>query len=107
MQIKITFRSMDHSDAIEKYVRAEIEKFGQLFNREGGPINISVVLEAHREKHYFIAEFIVDSSDYHAVTRAEGADMYTMINDAAHKMTQELIKQKGKLLEKQDHRHGR
>ena len=98
---------MDHSDAIEKYVRVEIAKFDQLFNREGGPTTVEVVLEAHHEKHYFIAEFIVNSSNYHAVTRAQGADMYTMINDAAHKMKEELMKQKGKLLEKKDHRHGR
>jgi len=107
MNIKITFRSMDHSDAIEQYIHDEIEKFSPLLERENSPVNVSVVLEPHSTKHYFIAEFIVDSPDYHAVSNAEGHDMYTAINDAAHKMTEELGKQKGKMLEKRDHRHGR
>jgi len=105
MQIKITFKSTDHSDAIEQHVRAEIAKFESLFKRDGGPISVEVIVQAHHEKHYATAEFLIHSSDYRAVAHAQGPDMYVIIHEAARKAFQEIIKQKGKLSDKQDHRH--
>ncbi|MBV8661108.1 MAG: ribosome-associated translation inhibitor RaiA [Candidatus Dependentiae bacterium] len=94
MYKKITFRSMDHSDAIEKHVLDKAEKLDKFFKREPAPVDIEIILEAHREKHYFKAEVIVTSKNYHLVAHSEGSDMYAMIDDAMHKMIREIANKK-------------
>jgi len=104
MQIKISFHALDKTAEIEKYVRAEIETFEQLFKRESGKIAINVMLQGHTKENDFTVEFVVKSSEYHAVARVKGTDIYATIHDATHNITQQIIKQKGKILDKEHHR---
>lgn len=94
MNKKITFRSMDYSQAIEEHVLNKAEKFDKFFKREPLPVDIEIVLEAHREKHYFKVEIIVHSKNYHLVAHSEGDDMYVMIDEAVHKMVREIAHKK-------------
>ena len=104
MQKKITFRSMDHSDAIERYAFEKIAKLDKFFKREPSPIVINIVLEAHRVHHYFIAELKVKSLHYDFVARAEGSDMYSMIDDTVHKMVKDISRKKEKLVHQSHHK---
>lgn len=94
---RITFRSMDRSDSIEKYIHDKIQKIDKFFKREPLPINIEMILEAHREKHYCNVEFKVNSTNYHLVVKTEGRDMYTMIDEAVAIMIKDITRQKGKM----------
>lgn len=98
MQKKITFRSMDHSDAIENHAYEKLAKLDKFFKREPSPIIIEMVLEAHREQHYFIAELKVNSTHYDLVSKTEGNDMYSMIDEAVHKMVKEISRKKEKMV---------
>lgn len=98
MQKNITFRSMDHSDAIEKHAQDKLAKLDKFFKREPSPIIIDLVLEAHRESHYFIAELRVKSTHYDLIARTEGNDMYSMIDEAVHKMVKEISRKKERLV---------
>lgn len=104
MQIKITFRAMDHSATIEKYVRAEVATFEQFFKREEGKPSVEVILQGHTKENHFTVEFVVKSSEYSASARVQGKDIYVTIHDATHNITQQIIKQKGKMLDKEHHR---
>ncbi len=97
MHKRITFRSMDHSDAIEKYIHKKVEKIDKFFKREPLPLHIDIILEAHRERHYFKVEFKVNSYNYHIVVNTEGMDMYHMIDEAVTKMIKEITRRKEKL----------
>ena len=70
MQTKITFRSMDHSDAIERYAREKMEKLHKFFKKENpDSVFFTMTLEAHREHHYFIAELKVKSAQYDLIAK--------------------------------------
>ncbi|WP_162801817.1 HPF/RaiA family ribosome-associated protein [Candidatus Chromulinivorax destructor] len=104
MHIKITYRAMDHSATIEKYVRAEVATFEQLFKREEGKPSVEVILQGHTKENHFTVEFVVKSGAYSASARVEGKDVFATIHDATHNITQQIIKQKGKMLDKEHHR---
>ncbi len=97
MHKKITFRSMDHSDALEKHVLEKSEKLDNFFKREPLPIDIEIVLQAHRAKHYFNADIIVKSKNYHLVAHVESSDMYVAIDEVVHKMVREIAHKKEKM----------
>ena len=86
------------------YVKDEIETFDQLFKREAGKASVDVVLQGNIKENKFNVEFAVRSSDYHATARVEGKDIYATIHDAVHNVTQQIIKQKGKMIDKEHHR---
>jgi len=102
MNRKITFRSMDHSDIIENYINKKLDKFDKFFKDEQGPVSFEVVLEAHRIKNYFIVEVRLQSREYNFVAQAEGDDMYTMIDEAEHKMMQQVSRAKEKRIHEID-----
>jgi len=97
MRKRITFRSMDRSDAIEKHIYNKISKLDKFFKRESSPINIEMILEAHREKQYFNVEFKVNSPHYHIVVKTEGHDMYAMIDEAVLIMIKDITRKKEKM----------
>jgi len=97
MHKRITFRSMAHSDAIEKHVLKKIAKVDRFFKREPEPISMEIILEPHREKHFFKVEFLVNSHNYHIVIKTEGMDMYAMIDEAISKMVKDIARKKEKM----------
>lgn len=105
MQTKITFRSMDHSDAVERYARKKIEKIHKFFKKENpDSVFLSMTLEAHREHHYFIAEFKVKSPQYDLIAKKEGGEMYPMIDLVVSTMEKEIRHAKEKHVS--DTKHG-
>ncbi|MGZ6250678.1 MAG: ribosome hibernation-promoting factor, HPF/YfiA family [Candidatus Chromulinivorax sp.] len=97
MHKKITLRFMQHSDAIEQYIHKKISKLDKFFKREPQPIYIDIVLEAHREKHFFNVEIKIQSVHYHFVVTTQGADMYAMIDQAVDKAVKDIARKKEKL----------
>lgn len=97
MHKRITFRSMAHSHAIENYIHNKIIKIEKFFKREPQPIYIDIILEPHREKHFFKVEFKVNSYHYHVVVKTEGMDMYMMIDDAITRIIKEITRKKERL----------
>lgn len=94
MHKRITFRSMDHSNAIENYINKKIEKIKKFFKREPQPIYIDIILELNREKHAFKIECKLHSVHYHLITHGQGPDIYLMIDNAISKMIKDISRKK-------------
>jgi ribosomal subunit interface protein len=88
---------MDHSDAIERYAKEKIEKLHKFFKKENpDSVFISMTLESHRTKHYFIAELKIKTAQYDLIAKKEGGEMYPMIDQAVHTMEKEIARTKEK-----------
>ena len=97
MQTKITFRGMDHSDAIERYAHEKIAKLYKFFKKENqDSVFISMTVESHREHHYFIAELKIKTSQYDVIAKKEGTEMYPVIDYVVATMEKEITHAKEK-----------
>jgi len=104
MQTKITFRGMDHSEAIERYARTKMEKLHKFFKKENpGSVFITMTLDSHRTKHYFMAEIKVKTAQYDLLAKKEGADLYPMIDQTVHTMEKEIARSKEKHVSQKKH----
>ena len=97
MHKRITFRSMDRSNAIEKYIYDKIQKLDKFFKREPLAAKIEMIVQNHHEKDYFNVELKVNSSNYHIVVRTEGHDMHAMIDEAVCIMIKDITRKKEKM----------
>ena len=97
MHKRIMFRSMDRSDAIEKYIYKNIQKLDKFFKREPLPVNIDIMLEPHREKDFFKVAFKINSIRYHIAVQVQGLDMYAVIDEAVHRIIKEITRKKEKM----------
>ena len=103
MQIKITFRGMDHSDAIERYAHKKMEKLHKFFKKENpGSVFITMTLDSHRTKHYFMAELKIKTAQYDLLSKKEGADLYPMIDQTVQTMEKEITHAKEKHISKRN-----
>lgn len=102
MNIKITFRSMDHSAAIEAFALEKLAKIKKILEEsENSPIYIEMTLTASHVHAHNASELIVKSPDYDLFAKDEDPDMYKSITSTADKMYRELIKAKGIRIDKQ------
>lgn len=104
MQPRITFRAMDHSDALQTYAIEKLQKLNKFLHSERSPIDIDMVLEAHAQHDYYIAELKIHTPHYHLVAKKELSDMYAVIDEVVGKMDRELARAKEKLV---DYIHGK
>ncbi len=104
MNIRIAFRNMEHSVAIENYVNKELEKVTKFLQKEDGDtINIDVVLDAKRTHHHHHVEIRLSSKHYHLIASHEGPDLYLEIDHVVKTMVSEVKKQKERNLDKRNH----
>jgi ribosomal subunit interface protein len=103
MNIQITFRGMDHSDAVENYVKIALEKVYKFIKKEPDPITFEIILEAHRQHHHHKAEIRLHSKHYRFLVEHEGPDLYTEIDYVVKHVIEEIKKEKGKALDKRNH----
>jgi putative sigma-54 modulation protein len=97
MQTKITFRAMDHSDAIERYAHEKIAKLHKFFKKENqDSVFISMTVESHREHHYSIAELKIKTPQYDLIAKKQGPEMYSVIDYVASTMEKEIAQAKEK-----------
>lgn len=101
MHKRIMFRCMAHSQAIENYIFKKIGKLDKFFKREPLPISIDIVLEPHREKHFYKVACTIDSVHYHKTVHNQGMDMYVMIDETIRKIIKDITRRK----EKSGHDH--
>lgn len=103
MNIRIVFRHMEHSVAIENHVKKELEKVTKFLQKEDDLVAIDIVLDAARVHHHHRVEFRLNSKHYHLIATEEGADLYEQIDHVVKTMVHEIKKQKEKNLDKRNH----
>ncbi len=103
MNIRIAFRNMDHSDAIDAYARKELDKVTKFLQKEDDTYHLDLVLDAAKTHAHHKVELRLNSKHYHLIASHEGADLYLEIDHVIKTMVQEVKKHKEKALDKRNH----
>jgi len=98
VQLNITFRNLDASDALKEYAREKIERVHKYLDRAG---EAHVVLSLERHLHH--ADITLHSGSFILRGREKSEDMYASIDLAMDKIERQLRRYKEKL----KHHHGR
>ena len=92
MQISVTFRQLEPSEALKNYVSERLSKFKRYLD---GPVEAHVVLGLEKFRH--LADVTIDSNGKIIKGREENADMYAAIDLVMDKMDMQLKKLRDKL----------
>ena len=96
MNKSITFKGMDHSQAVENYVNEHLEKIIKFLSNEKSPVFIDMVFEPSKTREHHKIELRVKSPNYHAIStyEHEGTPFYKAIDEVIDVMYRELHEQK-------------
>ncbi len=97
MQISVTFRNMEPSEALKNYVTERLSKFRRYLE---GPQEAHVVLGLEKFRH--LADITVISNGRLIKGREENADMYAAIDLVMDKIDQQLRRLREKSRDKGD-----
>jgi putative sigma-54 modulation protein len=94
MQISVTFRQIEPSEALKTYVTDRLKKFKRYVE---GPLEAHVVLGLEKFRH--LADITINSNGRMVKGREENADMYAAIDLVVDKIDMQLRKHRAKLRE--------
>jgi putative sigma-54 modulation protein len=92
MQISVTFRQIEPSEALKNYVTERLNKFTRYLD---GPVDAHVVLGLEKFRH--LADVTIDSNGRIIKGREENTDMYAAIDLVMDKIDMQLKKVRDKL----------
>jgi putative sigma-54 modulation protein len=92
MQVLVTFRNMEPTDALKDYAAAKLQKIKKYIDE---PIKAEVVLKVEKFRHSAEVTLNVNRSVLFSV--AETEDMYSAIDGVLDKLEQQARKHKTKL----------
>ena len=94
MQVSVTFRQLEPSEALRTYVTERLKKFKRYLD---GPLEAHVVLGLEKFRH--LADVSLNSNGRMVKGREENSDMYAAIDLVMDKIDMQLRKQREKLRE--------
>jgi len=97
MQISVTFRQLEPSDALKNYATDRLMKFKRYLD---GPVEAHVVLGLEKFRH--LADVTINSNGRIIKGKDENADMYAAIDLVMDKIDQQLKKFRDKQRDKGD-----
>jgi putative sigma-54 modulation protein len=92
MQISVTFKKIEPSEALKNYVTDRLNKFKRYLD---GPVEAHVVLGLEKFRH--LADVTIDSNGHIIKGREENTDMYAAIDLVMDKIDIQLKKFRDKL----------
>ncbi len=92
MQIAVTFRHIEPSEALKNYVTERLNKFKRYLD---GPVEAHVVLSLEKFRH--LADVTIDNNGRIIKGKEENADMYAAIDLVMDKIDMQLKKFRDKL----------
>ena len=92
MQISVTFRQIEPSEALKNYVTERLNKFKRFLD---GPVEAHVVLGLEKFRH--LADVTIDSNGRIIKGKEENSDMYAAIDLVMDKIDMQLKKFRDKL----------
>ena len=98
MHKRITFRNMDHSDIMEKYIERQLEKIQKFLKNEPTPIYIDMILEPSKIHEHPRAELRIKTPHFDLISNYEyeGVEMYDVIDRVIDVMYRQLLEHKKK-----------
>ena len=94
MQLDVTFRNLESSDALKRYAREKVERVNKYVDR---PMEAHVVLSSERHEMHADIRIHVHQSDLVLRGRAKQEDMYASVDVAMDKIERQLRRYKEKL----------
>jgi putative sigma-54 modulation protein len=82
METTITFKQIDHSEALKQYVMEQSEERIAKYAMKAMELHVTL----SKEKHLHTAEADFRAKDFHAHCHGENVDIYAAINDAFDKI---------------------
>jgi putative sigma-54 modulation protein len=92
MQISVTFRQIEPSEALKNYVTDRLNKFKRYLD---GPVEAHVVLGLEKFRH--LADVTIDSNGHIIKGKEENTDMYAAIDLVMDKIDMQLKKFRDKM----------
>src|SRR3954454_430313 len=93
MQVNVTFRHIEATDAIHDYADAKVQRLAdKYFHR---PIDAHVILSVVKRRHF--AEVVLNADRHTLNAKEETGDLYSAIDLAVDKLEQQARKLAGKL----------
>lgn len=101
MHKRITFRGMDHSEAIENYIDEALHKIITFLENERDPRAIDIVLAAGKIHAHNLVEFRLKTAHYDLFASHEGPKMYQEIDHVIDTMYHEILKAKERRIDQE------
>jgi len=95
MNISITFRQMEPSEAIKKYVTTKVSRLQKLLQQ---PMTAKVTLAIQKQLH--VAEVQIASGTKRGEARESGEEMYASIDKVVDKLERQVSASKGEQVSK-------
>ena len=94
LEVGITFRHLEHDDAIKENIEMKLARINQKFQLKIS--NTSVVVE--KRKHVFFSEVVLNAKDIQCFGEAESdKNIYVAIDEAMDRVEVQLKKHKEKI----------
>ena len=102
MDVRITFRGMEHSSVMEEYAQGQLAKIKEFLSEERSPVSIELVFEPSKLREHHRIELRVKSPNYQAYTDYEhqGMDFYDVLDRVIDTMYLKLREEKQKNVDK-------
>lgn len=97
MQIEVSFKQMDHSDALRTYISEKLEKVLKPLSE---PVHANVVLQVEKYRH--IAKATVSANGIIIKGKEETNDMYSSLDLMLDKLDRQVRKYRDKIQEHAD-----
>jgi putative sigma-54 modulation protein len=94
MQLEVSFKQMEHSDALRGYV---VEKLGKVLKPLVEPINAQIVLQVEKYRH--IVKVTIHANGIVIKGREETNDMYSSIDLVLDKLDRQVKKYREKIVQ--------
>ena len=99
MNVEITGRHVVITPAIREYVTKRLQKLAKVL---GGELSFHVIIDVEKERQS--AEILLKSKSLNLAGKSRTEDMYASIVKAVEKIERQILKHKGKVVEKKRHR---
>jgi ribosomal subunit interface protein len=98
MEIKFTFRHMEHSSIMEEYIRGQLAKIEEYLKHEREPIFIEIVLEPAKVHAHHMVEIRVKTPRCHLISTYEGSQFYDVVDRVLDVMYRQILEKKRELV---------
>jgi len=100
MHKRVTFKGIDHSEAVENYASDQLNKVMEFLSNERSPVYIDLMFTPSKLRAHHFVELRVKSPNYSIVSNYEGTDFYNTVDRVIDVMYHELHEHKKKLQDK-------
>lgn len=95
MQVSVTFRHMDASDALRAYAVEKVDRIVTKYLKNA--VEAHVILAANRHRQHNVAEINIHASQFDISAHAENPDLYAGVDLAVDKVEAQLRKHKDRI----------